>query len=399
MRIPKIRMWGLRRPHQPRSCNPVRLRDRGATAVVLSVLIGGGALLPVGAIVVDVGSLYIESQELLTGAEAAAMAVAQECSAGHCTATDLATQLVKATKEASRNAKDGKATVSALCGRWAALPVCPTQDQTKIGSCIGGPPAGNYVEVQVQTLTADDKSVMPPILAQTLLGNETYDGTRVGACARTAENDVCVTVDKETYTHTFVGPSGEASIKANRPLCKGQSQPFTLVSYTAPAASFALPQYLYDYSTKSITSDTRTITFKVDVPQCFTQVDLVFGSEAVNPLTYAAYGDKKLGSSGPPGNRSSGPPGWYNGGTRACAPKPTVSAAAGSGAAVKLTLGNQSTANVDAVFTVKSGGNSTIYRVAKGTTKVVNVATVDGTVQVQDNVVDGSEFKWVTYHA
>ena len=384
-------------PKVPRIPVP-RRRDAGAVTVLVSILLGGGVLLPMGALVVDVGSIYVESEELQTGADAAAMAVAKECAAGHCTTAELATQLTTATQHAGINAKDGHATVSELCGRWANLPACSTPATSRLSTCVGTPPAGDYVEVRVRTQTAEGGTMLPPVFAKTLVGNETYDGTAVGSCARVAATDLCVTADKATYTHTFDGPAGVATIKADRALCSGQEQPFTLVSYTAPAASFAVPQYLYDVETKSITSSTRSLSFKVDVPACYTQVDFVFGSEAVNPLTYAAYGDKKVGSGGPPGNRSVGPPAWYNGGTRACDPRPTVTATSMANRTLQLKLASRSGANVDAVFTVTAGGKSTIHRVTKGSSKTVTIPAAEaGNVQVQDSVVDGSEFKWTTY--
>ena len=68
------------------------------------------------------------------------------------------------------------------------------------------------------------------------------------------------------------------------------------MSYTAPSAVFALPQYVYDSQTTSITSitsTTRSLTFQVDVPNCYTQVDFVFGATVYNrPVgaRCAAYG-------------------------------------------------------------------------------------------------------------
>lgn len=304
----------------------LRRRDRGAVTVLVSMLLGGGVVLPMAALVVDVGSIYVESEELQTGADAAAMAVAKECAAGRCTTSDLTAQLTRATSSAGANAKDGHTAVSELCGKWAGLPACTTPTSTKLSTCVGTVPAGNYVEVRVRTETASGGTLLPPAFARTFVGNETYNGTAVGNCARVAATEVCVSLDKATYTHTFDGPTGAATIKADRPLCPGQEQPFTLVSYTAPASTFALPQYLYDVQTQSITQNTRSLSFKIDVPACYTQVDFVFGSQAVNPLTYAAYGDKKVGSSGPPGSQSIGPDGWYNGGNKACDPRPIVTA-------------------------------------------------------------------------
>jgi hypothetical protein len=56
--------------------------ERGAVAVITAVLLI--AMLGMGAIVIDVGSLYHERRVLQNGADAAALAVAQTCAAGTC---------------------------------------------------------------------------------------------------------------------------------------------------------------------------------------------------------------------------------------------------------------------------------------------------------------------------
>ncbi|MBT8225706.1 MAG: hypothetical protein KJO75_09445 [Dactylosporangium sp.] len=372
-------------------------RDRGTVTAFVGVLIGLGVLLPVTALVVDVGSIYVESQELTSGADAAAMAVARECLAGNCATADVPSQLTRAKLNAGANAKDGRTSITELCGSWDGLPACSTPTRNNLSTCIGDEPAGNYVEVRVHTEMGNGSTLLPPALARTFVGNETYDGTTVGGCARVAADDVCVTADEATYTHTFNGPAGEASITADRALCPTEKQPFTLVSYTAPSSYFTVPQYIYDYETKTIDADTRSLTFKVDVPGCYNQVDFVFGSQAVNPLYGIVYGDKKVGSSGAPGNRSVGPPAWYNGGTRACDPRPAATFTAQCDGTMKVKLTSGSGANVDAVFTVTAGGKSTIYRVPKGSSKTITIsASVADSVAVQDNEPEGSTFSTVT---
>src|ERR1043165_3858879 len=53
--------------------------ERGAVAVTVAILLGGGVLLGFAALVVDVGQLYAEREELQSGADAAALAVAKAC--------------------------------------------------------------------------------------------------------------------------------------------------------------------------------------------------------------------------------------------------------------------------------------------------------------------------------
>jgi Flp pilus assembly protein TadG len=56
--------------------------ERGATAVVFALLLV--PMLGFAAIAVDVGALYAERARLQVGADAAAIAVAQDCSRGNC---------------------------------------------------------------------------------------------------------------------------------------------------------------------------------------------------------------------------------------------------------------------------------------------------------------------------
>lgn len=56
--------------------------DQGATAVLFGLLLI--PLIGFGAIVIDVGLIYWETRQLQNGADAAALAVAQECAAGAC---------------------------------------------------------------------------------------------------------------------------------------------------------------------------------------------------------------------------------------------------------------------------------------------------------------------------
>lgn len=361
---------------------------------LVGVLLGSGVLIPTAALVVDVGSIYVERGELQNGADAAAVAVAKGCVAGKCVnGLDLVAQTSSAKKMANANASDKKTAVTQVCGKWAGLPACPPAPKN-LTACEGPTPSGNYVEIRVRTETKTGSSLLPPTLARTFAGKSDYDGTSVGACARATANDICVTAKNATYRHTFNGPAGTATITADSPLCQGQEQPFSLVSYTAPDAAFAVPQFMYDYETKSITAATRSLTFQIDVPACYTQVDFVVGTEIYNPLTGTQYGDRKVGSSGAPGNMSSGPDAWYNGGNRPCSPRPTASLTSQSDG-MRVTLGNGSTANIDAAFKVTSGDGDQFVRVAKGETKTIKILPTDATqVTVIDNTFRTTTGKW-----
>jgi hypothetical protein len=149
--------------------------------MTLAILLGTGALLGVAAMVVDVGRLYAEREQLQTGADAAAWAVAEACvlDPAACGA-----QAPVAGSYAQRNAADGAADVTAVCGTAPGLPACPPPVGNRT-DCLGVAPTGPYVEVRTATRMADGSSLLPPTFARALAGDE-YSGSQVAACARTA---------------------------------------------------------------------------------------------------------------------------------------------------------------------------------------------------------------------
>jgi LPXTG-motif cell wall-anchored protein len=210
----------------------------------------------------------------------------------------------------------------------------------------------------------------------------------------------CVSAANAQYKHTFNGPKGEATVelKGELPLCEGQKQDFLLVSYYAPGASFGTPQYAFDHAVGTVTDKDKKIELKVDIPPCWTQVDLVWGGESVliNPLTANGprYGNAKLGSAGEPGNRSVGPNGWYNGpGTegRACTtPKATfVSDCAG---AVKVHLSNEG--QYAATFTVKATNFEQNVSVPAGESKDVTLPKGAGKITVTEQGKEIGTYTW-----
>jgi Flp pilus assembly protein TadG len=156
--------------------------DRGGVTAVVAVVLAGGVLLGLGAIVVDVGRLYAEREQLQSGADAAAWALAEQCvrTPAGCTDRSPATA-----RYATANAADGAATVAVVCGRGGALPTCPPPP-ANLTACLGTAPAtGPYAEVRTATRLPDGTTVLPPTFAGAF-GPAPHDGTRVGACARAA---------------------------------------------------------------------------------------------------------------------------------------------------------------------------------------------------------------------
>lgn len=158
--------------------------DRGAVSTLVAALLGVGLLLGVGALVIDSGQLRAEQAQLQNGADAAALALAQDCGdVDGCPTTPYAT----AAGYAGTNAADGVSTANLVCGRDKAgrLAPCPVEDQSK-SPCLGQRPAsGNFVEVRTSTRLADGSTVLPAVFGQVLLG-PSYDGRGVLACTRTA---------------------------------------------------------------------------------------------------------------------------------------------------------------------------------------------------------------------
>src|SRR5439155_9603921 len=77
--------------------------ERGAIATLVLVLLGGGALTGAGALAIDVSQLYVEREELQSGADAAAQALAKKCAVSPST---YAAQATTAKSYADTNAKD-----------------------------------------------------------------------------------------------------------------------------------------------------------------------------------------------------------------------------------------------------------------------------------------------------
>lgn len=125
-----------------RSPRSAHREERGATAIVIALL--AAPLFAVGALVIDVGALYQERRELQNGADAAALAVAQDCAGGAC-----GSLLATADQLGDANANDGAARVDEVCGVGPGL-----------GACAPGTaaPAGAAGYVRVTTSTDDTAS-------------------------------------------------------------------------------------------------------------------------------------------------------------------------------------------------------------------------------------------------
>lgn len=86
-------------------------RDEGITIVLVGVSLA--VLLALSGMAVDLGVVYAERRELRTGADAAALAIAEDCGMG-ARPCDQATALATAEEYADANAQDGESAIDTL---------------------------------------------------------------------------------------------------------------------------------------------------------------------------------------------------------------------------------------------------------------------------------------------
>jgi len=154
--------------------------DRGSVAPAVAALLSSGVLLGLAALVVDVGNMYAEHEQLQTGADAAAIRVAQVCAerAADCT-VPVADGL--AGRYARDNARDGAAGAD-VCGRGGGLPECRVPSGPQRACVRPAPNTGEYVEVRTHTLRPDGSTLLPPVFADAVIDG--FEGASVTACAR-----------------------------------------------------------------------------------------------------------------------------------------------------------------------------------------------------------------------
>ncbi|GAB3157926.1 hypothetical protein GCM10027290_60080 [Micromonospora sonneratiae] len=212
----------------------------------------------------------------------------------------------------------------------------------------------------------------------------------------------CVSASEAKFKHTFDGPGGKATVElvGERPLCEGVEQPFTLVSYFAPRPEFSVPQYVYgEPDTDTIKAGQTKIELNVELPDCHTQVDLIWGGrdQVIEEIVKdgPTYGNKKLGSPGAPGNRSSGPNGWYNGGSKACQ-QPAAEFVSNCDGSVIVNLSNNGKISKYPVeFTITAGSWTKKVTVAANKGETVEVpAEHAAEVIVTADGFEAKPYKW-----
>lgn len=175
-----------------------RMAERGAVATIVAVMLGGGVLLGMTALAVDVGGLMFERRQLQNGADAAAMTLAGICAknSSNCNDAAVAAQL---TTLAGDNASDESAQLdrriypNGQCG-WVpgapSLPLCTStgniavlKECTPLPAWVLDDPLTAadesipYVETYTLTDTGSGAARLLPFFAE-------GPGTEVSACAR-----------------------------------------------------------------------------------------------------------------------------------------------------------------------------------------------------------------------
>lgn len=125
--------------------------ERGAVAIItaLSLVI----LLGCAAMVIDAGGIYFERTQLQTGADAAAVAIAQNCAAGNCGDTAAI-----AASLAGQNAQDNASSATALVNSSTRTVTVDTGTLTAAGQSVLSNTFGSVLGVPTSTVTARAKA-------------------------------------------------------------------------------------------------------------------------------------------------------------------------------------------------------------------------------------------------
>lgn len=190
--------------------------EHGAVAVTVAVMLV--ALFGAVALAVDIGALYVEKRELQNGADAAALAIGQDCAASPASAgcSDYGTALATARTYADSNARDSASTV---CGSDSSAASCP---DPATGGVVTDGVVFDYAasKVTVTVDTEDPSSADTSRLAHWFAPILGIDATAVEA--------------KSVAIWGPVGLSGEAHIPVTIGMCE-------LLHWTDQGTAFYLP--------------------------------------------------------------------------------------------------------------------------------------------------------------
>ncbi len=158
-------------------------KDGGAAAIIIALVVSA-FLVAMSALTIDVGSLFAQRRELQNGADAGALAVARSCVSATCDPTKA--QTYSTANDTSGASQLDSSFGAAVCGTFPGLPSCTTPSlpaASQVYDC-SEPPPGSAQYAQVRTESAAGSKLTPGFFARALLGNSSYAGTTVHACAR-----------------------------------------------------------------------------------------------------------------------------------------------------------------------------------------------------------------------
>jgi Flp pilus assembly protein TadG len=173
-----------------------RPHEKGAVAVIVAVLFGFGVMTAAAALTIDVGNINADRRQLQNGADAVALAVAQQCARdGTCTPTatnlkDLANANASDNATSIRRVDAGlpllaPAGTPAICGNATGLFKCDpawVQSVSNLQECPSDTASSvNYVRVYAETENRAGHNILPYSFGAAIAG--VGSGANQQACA------------------------------------------------------------------------------------------------------------------------------------------------------------------------------------------------------------------------
>lgn len=175
-------------------------REKGAIAIIVAILFGFGVLTGAAALTLDVGNINADRRQLQNGADAVALAVAQQCAlTGTCPSpNDPALKPLASANAADAFTKirrvDGDTPVGlpliaglptqAICGQGGGLSACQpswTLSTGNLQECPGGALSAKYARVYTETENSAGGTILPYSFGAAIAGAPT--GADQQACA------------------------------------------------------------------------------------------------------------------------------------------------------------------------------------------------------------------------
>lgn len=176
----RLTTWGTRRPMDRWDAR----RDDGAVIVLVALLVAAGVISGLLALVADMGQLYSERRVVQNGADAAALALTQECADGTDGCPPPADAQAHAGYFANVNSPDQVSAVTEVCGT-DGLPACPAPGSHWADCQPVSGDIDHYVRVRTATMRPDGESFLLPIFAG-LLADSADSELGTAACAQAA---------------------------------------------------------------------------------------------------------------------------------------------------------------------------------------------------------------------